>query len=162
MLGHYNLIDSVIFIRGLWTTKQGLKANWPSSWRLTDTLSWRSLILLLSLHEAYLTNYDAYRVIHHLMDPLFCLLSFSCYAHEKPGSSLEYRLQALCFLMIIQMNTMWSGPTFTVISLFRDWILFLIHYAHTLFVVDWHTKQIVEYKKKKKFFRILSLHLFSL
>lgn len=87
LLDHYILIDSVIFVRGLWTTKQGLKGNWPSSWRVTDTLSWRSLILLLSLHEAYITNYNAYRVIHHLMDLLllFCPLSFSFSAHERPG-----------------------------------------------------------------------------
>lgn len=100
--------------------------------------------MLLSLHEAYITNYNAYRVIHHLMDLLFCLLSFSFYAHEKPGSSLEYRLQEWCSLMIIQMNTMSSGPTFNSI---RDWILFFMPYAHTV-VVDLHTKQILSNTKK--------------
>lgn len=86
-LGHYILIDSVIFVRGLWTTKQGLKGNWPSSWQVTDTLSWGSLILLLSLHEAYITNYNAYGVIYHLMDLLLLfprlLSSFSVSAHQS-------------------------------------------------------------------------------
>lgn len=85
-LGHYILIDSVIFVRGLWTTKQGLKGNWPSSWQVTDTLSWGSLILLLSLHEAYITNYNAYGVIYHLMDLLLLSPVFS-----PPSPSLPTR-----------------------------------------------------------------------
>lgn len=99
-LAHYILIDSVIFVRGLWTTKQGLKGNWPSRWRVTDTLSWRSLILLLSLHEAYITNYNAYRVIHHLMDLL--LLSCSLFLLFFPWETLwilEYRYWVLSIRM---------------------------------------------------------------
>lgn len=112
----YSLIDSVIFVRGLWTTKQGLKGNWPSSWRVTDTLNCRSLILL-SLHEAYITNYNTYRVIHHLMD--------SCHSVFSPSPSkrdldnrLEYMYTGIkCYL--------WMGRGF-----WRDFDLFHLKTVH--------------------------------
>lgn len=113
---HYILIDSVIFVRGLWTTKQGLKGNWPSGWQVTDTLDWGSLILLLSLHEAYITNYNAYRVIYHLMDLLF--FSFS-----KPWErleSLDYRLQVPCSQNMIKTDDVSRGTKLSR-SISRDY-----------------------------------------
>lgn len=104
----YILIDSVIFVRGLWTTKQGLKGNWPSGWQVTDTLGWGSLILLLSLHEAYITNYNAYRVIYHLMDLLF-FFSFSFSEPWEQLESLDYRLQVLCSLNMIKTDDVSRG-----------------------------------------------------
>lgn len=54
--------------------------------------------MLLSLHEAYITNYNAYRVIYHLMDLLpLCLLSLHLSLPMRDlADSLEYRLQVLC------------------------------------------------------------------